>query len=776
MRKNALQGSCIPAWHGVCLSKPRTSQLHESARDRFLTEDWWQASEFRMPLFTAHPVARSRPRSLAVAALCGLAILPGLASAQSPSITVSGGSNESVPGTYASGTYSTITVSGTGAAGERSTLTIDEAIEIDGYPTLSVFDGGLVNVNANVSSPASAYTTGSVGAGGTLNLMSGTLALFSLEVSGSGAFQRTGGSYSVGALYVSDGATVSWAAGDSIADGYAGFVGVSSGGTLELQANFVGPEGTELYLRGAGSQIVRSTGTETIAGQLGVVDGATFTLISDDAVNGLSAGELYYSADPVAPSQITLAPGTTALNLSFLGLGQGGSIVGLESVPYTTTAVLVVGQRLEYRPTDSISEYAGIRSSGTLSLQKNLALSGPSATLQLSGSTSALERNGFSVSTPDLSVYEGASLTVGDGITVSRSISVNSGFGFGGGEPTFVTLAESIVLAASDGQSPGISVSGSNAGIVRAPGLTITATGASVNTYNSGSFTMQAGDDFTGASVGASGGGRLTNSGSQTLAAVFVYGRDFETDAPSVYTAAAPLVISGTDPGLPSLQVQGGRFEADANVSVDRADFYAGELALLSGTLTVSEILAISGTAGVTVDRIAGAAYDVATLTLADGAAIDFDTSSDRVGSLSLSSSAIFTTGSTGGLVLDSLDILAAGVGSPATQLRLGSLGGTGGPEEWGLRTPDTLFALVQGWVADDSIVAVSGAALEVVQQDGFAYVKAVPEPSAVVLALGGVGIAAGLLRRRSRAARRGQPADTTTGPEDRCSGSGARS
>ena len=734
-----------------------------------------------MPMFTAHPVARLRSWSLAVAALCGLAILSGLASAQSPSITVSGGSSESVPGTYASGTYSTIEVSGTGDAGERSTLTIDEAVDIDGgSQALSVFDGGLFNVNANVTSvDIYSYTTGSVGAGGTLNLMSGTLSLTSLEVSGSGAFQRTGGSYSVGSLSVRDGATVTWTAGDSITDGYAKFVGVSSGGTLELQTNFVGPEGTELYLRGAGSQIVRSTGTETIAGQLGVVDGANITLISGDAIDGLSAGELYYSADPVAPSQITLAPGTTALNLSFLGLGQGGGIVGLESVPYTTTAVSVAGQRLEYRPTDSISEYAGIRSSGTLSLQKNLALSGQNATLTVSGSTSTLERNGFSVSTPDLSVYEGASLTVEDGITVSRSITVNSGFGFGDGEPTSVTLTENLVLAASDGQSPSISVSGSNASIVRAsPGLTITATGATVNTYSSGSFTMQAGDDFTGASVGASGGGRLTNSGSQTLAAVFVYGRDFSTDTPAVYTAAAPLVISGTDPGLPSLQVQwGGRFEADANVSVDRADFYASELALLSGTLTVSESLAISGTAsGVTVDRVAGAAYDVATLTLAEGAAIDFDAETDRVGSLSLSSSAIFTTGSTGGLMLDSLNILATGSGSPATQLRLGSLGGTGGPGEWGLRTPDTLFALVQGWVADDSIVAVSGAALEVVQQDGFAYVTAVPEPSAVVLALGGVGIAAGMLRRRSRAARGCQPADTTTGPDDRCSGSGARS
>ena len=1012
-------------------------------------------------------VFRCRSSRAVVAVMCGLvALLPRLAVAQVPSITVTGGSAESVPGTYASGTYATVTVSGTGAAGERSTLTIDAPLQMGDessydYQVLSVTDGGLVNVNANVT--AATYRSGTVGSGGTLNLLSGTFQLGSMQLSGTAAFQRApGAAWAIDSLSLSDGATVAYTAGDmwGVGGGYT-YLGISTGATLELQANLVAPEGAEIFLSGSGSRILRSAGTETITGgSIYVMDGASLALIAGDTPDSLIAGELY-GTDPVAPSEIMLVPGTTTLNLTYLGLGRGGSIVGLDGASYTATTVSVTGQQLDYRLSDSITAYAGIGASGTLSLQKNLTLEGSSAELSMRGSTSTLERNGFGVSTPTLHLQDGASLTLGDGIAVSRGMILNDGLV---GAPTVVTLSESLVLAASDGASPSISVSGSNASILRAsPGLTITATGAEINTYEQGAFTMEDGDDFTGSRVHASNGGIIVNSGSQTLASVLVYSTDFDTGSPSTYTANAPLTITGdafgngldvSDGGVftananvtasnvfvtsgtlnlvsgtlaaseffgvwgstasvtrapgavisaPTAAVQvsglaaftmegsdtftgaallvayggtaanagpqslaqvyvygkdfdtnaaatytanaplvitgsnsyiavraGGVFRANANVTshtnvsvsngaldlvsgtftvgktltlsgsdagltraagtvlsatgatitvsstasaaflggdrlssatvnvqsggivtssgsqsvgsiavsgsgifssdgsvnaavvsaasggryqlqsgtlkfrnsmtlsgsdafsraagttlqagpdaelyvndgatlpivaADAIDAYwvevnGGTLDLLSGTFTVSDTLSVDGT--MLVNRAGGAAYAVGGLGLSNGASLDFNAATDSIASwLNLNGGFLTTTGS-GGLALDFLTIGNDGL------LTLDSFSSAGGPANWGLKLPSSFFGTLSAYVSGSSIVGGPGQTLNVVQQDGFAYVTAVPEPSAVVLALGGVGIAAGLLQRRSRAGRRRQVADMTSGAVER--------
>jgi hypothetical protein len=849
------------------------------------------------------PLASRRFWNAALAGLCGCVFLAGLAVAQPPSITVTSGSVESVPGTHASGTYASVTVSGTGAAGERSTLTIDAPLQMGqdfdgGNQVLSVTDGGLLNVNANVTAATS--RSGTVGNGGTLNLLSGTFQLTSLDLSGTAAFQRAPGAvWAIDSLSLSDGATVTYTAGDLWGGGdYYPFLGISSGATLELQTNLVAPEGHEIFLTGSGSRILRATGTETISGgNIGVADGANFTLIAGDTPVSLVAGELYITPDPVAPSAITLAPGTTTLNLSFLGLGSGGSIVGLADASYNVKAVSVAGQQLDYRPGDTIAEYVSINTSGTLSLQKNLTLSGSYAELALRGTTSTLERNAYDVSTPAVYVVDGANLTIGEAITVSRRISVNDGFD---DLPTSVTLTEHLVLAASDGVNPSISVTGSNAGVLRAsPGLTITATGAEITAYEQGTFTMEAGDDFTGSSVTASMGGIIANAGPQTLASVYVYGTSFDspssytayapltltggefttaldvqyggvftananvtapgvsvvsgtlnlvtgtlavseslyvsgsaasvtrapasvisapatavsisdlasftmeendsftgstltvtwggtaanagpqtlaqvtvygknigTDAAATYMANAPLVISGT--GSSALSVgDGGVFRSDANVTVGGVSVSGGTLDLVSGTFEVANSLAVSGT--MLVNRAGGAAYQVGDLSLSDGASLDFVAGTDSIASLFLGGQNLIggfggflTTTGSGGLTLTSLSILSDGL------LTLDSFDGVGGPGAWALKLPDSYASLLSTYISGSSIVGGSGQPLNVIQQDGFAYVTAVPEPSAVVLALGGVGIAAGLLRRRSRAARRSQSAATTSGAVER--------
>jgi len=840
------------------------------------------------------PLASRRFWSAALAALCGCVLLAGLAAAQPPSITVTGGTVESVPGTYASGTYATVSVSGTGAAGERSTLTIDAPLQLGDessydYQVLSVTDGGLMNVNSNVT--AATFRSGTVGDGGTLNLLSGTFQIRNLQLSGTAAFQRApGAAWAIDYLSLGEGATVTYTAGDVWGSGGGtSFIGISSGATLELQTNLVAPEGTEIYLTGSGSRVLRATGTETISGvSIGATDGANFTLIAGDTPGSLSAGELYVT-DPVAPSTITLAPGTTTLNLTYLGLGRGGSIVGLADASYNVMAVSVSGQKLAYRPGDTITEYASINSSGTLSIQKNLTLAGTYGQLALRGSTSTLERNGFTVTTPTVYVTDGANLTIGDGITVTRGISLNDGFD---DLPTSVTLTENLVLAASDGVNPSIEVYGANVGVLRAsPGLTITATGAEITAYEQGTFTMETGDDFTGSSVTASMGGIIANAGPQTLASVYVYATSYDTGSPSSYTANAPLTLTGSEfttaldvryggvftananvtaPGVSvvsgtlnlvtgtlavseSLYVSGsaasvtrapasvisapatavsisdlasftmeandsftgstltvtwggtaanagpqtlaqvtvygknigtdaaatymanaplvisgtgssalsvgdgGVFRSDANVTVGGVSVSGGTLDLVSGTFAVANSLAVSGT--MLVNRAGGAAYQVGGLSLAEGASLGFVAGTDSIASLFLNGGFLTTTGS-GGLTLTDLNIMNGGL------LTLDSFDGVGGPGAWALKLPDSYASTLSAYISGGAIVALSGQPLSVVQQDGFVY--AVPEPSAVVLALGGVGIAAGLLRRRSRAARRSQPAATTSGAVER--------
>ena len=168
---------------------------------------------------SSHRFSRVSGASSLGAAMCWLATLP-VAVAQAPSITVTGGSAENVPGTYASGTYASVTVSGTGAAGERSTLSIDAPLEFDNSAgqALSVTDGGLVNVNADVK--AATFRSGTVGNGGTLNLLSGTFQIQGMELSGTAAFQRAPGAvWAIDSLGISDGATVTYTAGDLLGSG-----------------------------------------------------------------------------------------------------------------------------------------------------------------------------------------------------------------------------------------------------------------------------------------------------------------------------------------------------------------------------------------------------------------------------------------------------------------------------------------------------------------------------------------------------------------------------
>lgn len=695
-------------------------------------------------LFALPSIRCPVPCILVAAAVASPALVPAAAFAQSSPIEVLGGGTATIPGNYASGTYSTLTVSGTGPGGTRSTLAIDEALTLDGdYQVLSVIEGGLVNLNADVTSVTGAYSWGRVADGGTLNLVSGTLTIGELLLSGTGAVQRSGGAFATDYLTVGNGAVARFTANDVIGrGGMPGSVSIDTGATLELGASL---SAGYLTISGSGSTLARVTGSETLdmRYEVLVTGGANLQLVAGDAIRMLGVGW--------GESTVTPAPGTSVFTTEGLYLGPGGTIAGLDAIPYAVQSLFVAGQRMVYRSgvvTDSISNSV-VLDSGTLTLQQDLTLSGSYSYLYISGTASALERNGNAVSTSSLTLDAAVGLTVGDGISVGRSITLRS---YADGAPMDLTLANDLVLTASDGELPQISLSGSNSRLVRSsPGLTITATGATIQVSEGATLAMQAGDTFTNSYMSADSGAMVSSAGPLTLASVRVSGTDYLTGAPATFTAHGPLVVNGS---TTSLQVDfGGRFVADANVTVDTADVQTdGGLEILSGTFTAA-LLAVSGTVGgFSVDRSGGAAYAIGSLRLYWGATTDFEAATDTLDALEISGGAVFSTGTGGGaLALDSL-LIQQSIGAPQAQVRLGSLGGTGGPGAWGLRTPDSQFDDLVAWVADGSILALSGTPLTVTRQDGFAYVMTVPEPAALALLAGGIAtvcVVCPLSRRR---------------------------
>lgn len=72
---------------------------------------------------------------------------------------------------------------------------IDAATVLTAEPFLTVTDGGLLSMRADVTSTiggAYAYGSGAVSRGGTLDLVSGTLTAEYFTLSGSDAFRRSG--------------------------------------------------------------------------------------------------------------------------------------------------------------------------------------------------------------------------------------------------------------------------------------------------------------------------------------------------------------------------------------------------------------------------------------------------------------------------------------------------------------------------------------------------------------------------------------------------------
>jgi hypothetical protein len=363
---------------------------------------------------------------LAVAA----AVLPSAASAQT-AIEVTGGTAATIPGTYTSGTYPSVLVSGTG-----STLTVNAPLVIhdtENQDFLTIENNGRFVANANVTLTNSGFSftpaNAAVTSGGVLELQSGTFAVGGqLRLSGAGAFVRTGGSYAVRSLTLEDGASGTYQAGDQLveeSDFPFTTVRISSGASLTLGQNLAVDY---LSLSGASSTLQRTGQTLTVP-ELSVSEGASLDLIAGDVVDAISVGN-YPGAS--GNSTINLVPGTTTLVATGLWLLRDGTIPQLASIPYDVDFLSIGGQTVTYRSgggiDDTIGGFVYINDSGTLSLQKNLTLTGANAGLQVSGG-GTIARNGFSVSAPSLYVSDGGSVTLGQGFTITDGVSVNANSG-----------------------------------------------------------------------------------------------------------------------------------------------------------------------------------------------------------------------------------------------------------------------------------------------------------------------------------------------------------
>lgn len=601
-------------------------------------------------------------------------------SACATDIVVTGGTLATIPGTIASGTWGSITVSGTGPSGARSTLTIDTATVLTADPFLTVTDGGLLSMRADVTSTiggAYAYGSGTVSRGGTLDLVSGTLTAEYFTLSGSDAFRRSGGAYALGNLEIADGATASFQAGDVIARQRYGAIWVKSGGTLSLGTTLSSTNGVGLGLSGSNSRLVRTTGTETLrVSGVGLYHSAALDLIPGDAVPSMTV---------TGSSVLTLAPGATSLRLYDFSYGSGGRIAGLERVPYDIDiAEIIDGQRLEYRSgaiDDRFRNAVYLENSGTLSLQKDLVFSsgtipGVAGFLQITGTGSRLERNGHAVTTEQLWASQGAMVTVGDGLTVGRQIYLYSGTA---GPGTEVTLADSVVLQPRGIWVPELWLSGAGSRLIRShSGITISATGGDVYARAGATLPLVPGDDFAGSLLRCLDGGSMSSAGPQSFGSLVIRGRDATTGAASVFTASA------------------GRFT-------------------VTGTAT------ISGSGSLVVNRAAGASYDISTLVLDDAATATLDPLADRVHRLSLGVATRFTTLATGsGLALDGLDL-----DTPAAppRLVLGGFSSEVGGWSWGLRLGESYEGSLRTWLNAGTIVGSAGQTLSVARQGGYAYV-----------------------------------------------------
>ena len=286
-------------------------------------------------------------------------------------------------------------------------------------------DRATFNVNGDTNlSGANAYY------GGIINLNAGTLtATQTLSFDGVGSVTRTAGNYSTDYLYLSNGATLGYGAGDTIT----GSVNLSSGAALTLAKDLSITGG--LAIDGATTTLA-SAGNAISAGYLNVSNNATVTLDQNLTLSGnlnlSNGGSISRTTETISALAFNVNNATLDLiagdtfNPSYSNSVQYGALVNAPagaSLGYLTVqGTNGNGDRATFNVNGdvTVNGSASAYSDGVLNL-----IAGTLSTFQLSLSgVGSAGQSGGHYDVTNLSLYGGATLSFGLGDSIdSLSIS-----------------------------------------------------------------------------------------------------------------------------------------------------------------------------------------------------------------------------------------------------------------------------------------------------------------------------------------------------------------
>ena len=634
---------------------------------------------------------------------------------------------------------------------------------LQAYGTNGNGDRATFNVNGDVTlaGAQAAY-------GGIINLNSGTLSgALTLFFYGAGSVNQAGGHYATEILGLSDGATLTYGTGDSIAR----HVSLSNGAALTLAKDLaiygdlaIGDATTSLdsagYNYAASSLTLYSNAAltygigDSITGDVDISDGATLTLAKDlvlDSTLSLSSGgSLVRSSETISAlgfvvdnATLDLLAGDTfdAGSVSDVANGSvvnapAGSSLGALWVYGTNGS----GDRAMFNINGDvtiadygIAAYGGIvnLNSGTVSAQQ----------LLFAGAGSANQAGGH-YATASLELFEGAALTYGTGDSITSDVRISDG--------ATLTLAKDLIISgalAVDGattslDSAGHAISADTLGVSNGATLTLDQN----LTLTSGLFLESGGSIARTTETISAQKFNVDNATLDLLA-----GDTFSPSSTS-YVSHGGVVNAPAGTAIGSLEVSGTNISGDRatlNVNGDTtiagyaSAFSGGIINLTSGTLSAQRLF-FDGVGSVSQ---AGGHYATASLELYDGASLAYSTG-DSIDSL-------FVDGAGSLLSAQSpLELLGLSLSNGGI-LYLSAFTGSGTVSNWALRLSGNNQSFLENLITDGFITGSSGPLM--VTYDGgsnatFVTFTAVPEPSTYAMALVGIACGGWQMWRRRRA------------------------
>jgi len=623
------------------------------------------------------------------------------------------------------------------------------ALETNGHG-LSMF-----SLSVNDGAAFTLTPTGSIAAGGGVFIDDGSLTLdrdvsglFQMQLFGSGATLGGSGRYETANMFVSNGATLPYRAGDAITN----FASVSDA-TIDVSGTTLATGG--LFLSGS-TATVAGTGNYSVQ-TLSLTNGATLVFDADDSVSGFVA---------VADSTFVLDA-----NLVTNQISLAGSAAALTGTGSYTTSFLRVSQAagLSYRTGDSITGDVFL-SDSVLTLDKpleltgGLYLSGPTAGLggphdyrvaTLSLSNNSLSYDGGDSITSAVFVSSGT-LTLDKDLPLANSLALTSATLSGSGRyatPTVGLTSSTLAYRTGDSITSNVQLF-DNAALVLERSLDL----AGFLTL-SGSSTIGGTGSYTTPQVFLSNGATLAyDPGDSITSNVFLF--DSVLTLNRDLTLAGTLNLTGSSAALSgagAFAVQNLVLDNAASLTFSPGDAIANTVTLVNGVLTLDTALSIGGQLSLNGSNAAIAGpgtLAVNGLQVVNGALLTARAGDSITGDVFLQNGGDLVAQTP--LGLKSL-LIDAGVGSFLT---LQAFSGTGPINGWGLaldgdRTSDITSFLADGRLltpgAPDGVTTIFDAG------SNRTFLVAVPEPT--TWALAAVGMAALVVRRcrsRSRARRQG--------------------